>query len=240
MKKLFCKHNHEIAIVGRDKSGNCIGCVRKDPTKDSRLKQFCPRNHNTFIVGRDKRTGCCNDCVRIIDKEQKIKHREKIKIRRKKYREVHQEEIRLKKQLWNEENKEHVLVYARTYLLEHKEERKAYNEIWHRENEDYFQQWAKDHPESRNATKIKQQANRNLRVVEWSDWDNIKKVYKNKPKGMAVDHYIPIMGESVAGLHVSWNLQYLTRSENSKKGNRINLLEASEWYGKILEEAGLK
>jgi len=57
---------------------------------------------------------------------------------------------------------------------------------------------------------------------------------------MTQEHYIPLQGKKVAGLHVIWNLSYLSQSENSKKGNRIDLLEASEWYGKILEEAGLK
>jgi|SRR5665213_18134 len=51
--------------------------------------------------------------------------------------------------------------------------------------------------------------------------DKIKHLCKKAVTlGMTVDHVIPLKGQFVSGLHVFGNLQLLSRSKNSKKGNR--------------------
>lgn len=42
-------------------------------------------------------------------------------------------------------------------------------------------------------------------------------------KGLQVNHILPLKGKFVSGLHVFENLQLLDKSQNSSKGNRIDL-----------------
>ena len=55
-------------------------------------------------------------------------------------------------------------------------------------------------------------------IPDDADMDKIKLFYLNCPVGYEVDHIIPI---SKGGPHHQDNLQYLTMTENRRKGNKI-------------------
>jgi hypothetical protein len=55
------------------------------------------------------------------------------------------------------------------------------------------------------------------RLPKWANHKELDRIYKERPDNMQVDHIIPLRGEIVSGLHVEYNLQYLTPEENHFK-----------------------
>lgn len=61
--------------------------------------------------------------------------------------------------------------------------------------------------------------------VLWADRDTIKSFYEEaRYFGMEIDHIVPLTHPLVCGLHVEDNLQLLSKSTNSQKGNRFDPL----------------
>ena len=95
-----------------------------------------------------------------------------------------------------------------------------YYRKWQDKNRDKLRAW------QRNYYKDKYRARNSLyqrRLRErqvFNDRALIKAFYEATPKGMTVDHIVPLNGKYVSGLHTISNLQYLTKSQNSAKGNK--------------------
>lgn len=81
-------------------------------------------------------------------------------------------------------------------------------------------QWALDNPKRANANKASAKKRVKRATPPWSNMSIIRKIYQECPDGYEVDHWVPLKGKSVSGLHVHWNLQYLTAEENRVKSNK--------------------
>lgn len=144
------------------------------------------------------------------DKENYLKNKEKI---------LSNCKVKYKK------NKSEILLKSKNYYNENKNKVNKRNQENYKKNivtvRQRHSQWEKDNKEIRRSIFAKRRAAKLQRTPKWVDLQKIQEVYKNCPKGMHVDHIVPLQGKNVSGLHVHWNLQYLTASENCKKGNRF-------------------
>ena len=110
--------------------------------------------------------------------------------------------------------KDHYTAYLKKYRKDKYEERKEFNSLrmkkHYLENKSYY----KNKTNKRRAIKLRA-------IPKFANLEKIKEIYKNCPKGYHVDHIIPLNNPIVCGLHVEWNLQYLSAKDNCSKGNKL-------------------
>lgn len=112
----------------------------------------------------------------------------------------------------------------REHARAHAAERSSYTYIYYHANRTKMlsanRQWRAENPERRRQHHRRYHAAKVRATPRWVDMGAIKAFYSARPDGMEVDHIIPLQGKNVSGLHVHWNLQYLTPPENAAKSNK--------------------
>lgn len=151
----------------------------------------CKRGH---VVKRLTSNANCHLCFLEITATARSKNRPKIRERDKQYYKASPEKRIVNSKNWAKNNKKRRVEITEKYRKSH-----AY----------YYSQYSS----TRRANKLKA-------TPPWADLVEIKRIYKECPKGMHVDHIIPLKGKLVSGLHVPYNLQYLTPKENQRKNNK--------------------
>lgn len=81
--------------------------------------------------------------------------------------------------------------------------------------------WRIANPGKAKLQRVRRRLREKLAEPKWVDKQALCKIYEMCPLGFHVDHIVPLHGKTVCGLHVPWNLQYLTAQENKKKWNLL-------------------
>lgn len=139
------------------------------------------------------------------------------------------------------ENKENINKRNTKYMKTYRENKKDFiserNSIYYLRKKDEIKKrnlnYSKNNPHIRTAIKANYRALTLNATPKWltrTQKKQISEFYKEskrltKETGIKhhVDHVIPLQGKNVRGLHVPWNLQILTESENCSKSNKVLL-----------------
>lgn len=132
------------------------------------------------------------------------------------YRAANPDKVREDKRLYRERNPEKVSLQLKSWRKRNPEKADAIQKACRAKN-----------PELYKKLSLEAMHRRYLHVKKatpkWADKNAIKQLHEEASVlGLAIDHIIPYMGEIVCGLNVENNIQFLTHSENSLKGNSFN------------------
>jgi 5-methylcytosine-specific restriction endonuclease McrA len=116
-----------------------------------------------------------------------------------------------------QERREEFLKWHAEYRDKNREKVRASKRAWNKANRSYV-----------SALTAKWYAAKLNACPSWVDEQSLQAVYAEAARltretGIKhdVDHIDPLQSKTVCGLHVPWNMQILTRSENARKGNRL-------------------
>lgn len=93
------------------------------------------------------------------------------------------------------------------------------------QNQNRLSEYRKEHYLSNAGYYKDKAAHRRALVIratpKWANRSKILDIYRNCPDNHHVDHIIPLNSDIVCGLHVEFNLQYLTAEDNLRKSNKF-------------------
>jgi len=131
---------------------------------------------------------------------------------------------------WNKTNEQRYKENCKKHKQENPELYAIYKKTDYENNKKSYQEYGKRYRKSQHGNGIRQALGRERELrkrhatPKWltkEQRDEMKLFYINRPKGYHVDHIAPLKGKDICGLHVPWNLQYLTAAENLRKRNKL-------------------
>lgn len=204
---------------------------------------------------RDGLQSKCKQCTKEYAKNYRASNVEKEKQRHAKYHQENKDAINARTSQWQKNNPEKRRAKSRRHRKNNlekererlrnlywrkRDDRLERSRIWRLENIDYAREYdrryLRENPGKFNAKNAKRRAKIKQAIPAWADESAIAKFYEEAQRltretGIEhhVDHVIPLTSKLVCGLHVEFNLQILTESENLRKNNKFNPLDYASY-----------
>jgi len=174
------------------------------------LRYASKRNRCVECVRLDN--ACRKNSINVAQRRWYAANREEHKAKNRKWHAANCEKVAARKKKLYQANPEKMKINSRKWYLVNREKNNARGLKWYRDN-----------PEKAAAKEALRRARKLNATPKWLTKEHktvIMEFYRRAQElGLTVDHIIPLRGENVCGLHAPWNLQLLSYSENSRKGN---------------------
>ena len=186
----------------------------------------------------------CKECKKEFNKEYYKANSDKIIKQQKEYKKANLEKSRERNRKYDREyrnsnsekikeyykaNSEKIKEYNREYYKTHSDKFKERRNSNFEKLKEYGKEYRKANPDKRNAIRAKRNAKKLQATPPWLTKEHLSaiRMYYTESKALEkltglkhhVDHIVPLQGKNVCGLHVPWNLQVLTATENNIKNN---------------------
>ena len=188
-----------------------------------------------FYKKRNGLTSQCKSCILAYKADAYQNNKQAKKDYNKNYYWKNKSDLKEKSKQNYELNRDNAIQRMSDYYKNNKETFAAYNKDYYQKNRDakisYSVEWAKKNKAIKNAQVAKRHAAKLNATPSWLTAIHkaqLQEFYdlaiaKTVQTGIEyhVDHIHPLQGDRFNGLHVPWNLQILSATENMSKGNKL-------------------